>query len=678
MDQSKEPVAEESQSPVQKQSSSIKLPPTTVFAVDDIIAGRYKVVALLGRGGMGCVYRVQQIFLRKEYALKTLSPTDAGTKAETSWRRFQKEAQAASALDHPCLIKVHDFGTDDGQPFFVMDFFDGETLSERIKREGALTLETAIAVFSKICQGLSYAHSQGIVHRDIKPSNIMISRGTSLEVRIVDFGIAKFNDTEDIDLISLTKTGEVFGTPYFMSPEQCMGKSTDHRSDIYSLGCLIYESLTGAPPFFGANALMIMMQHQNDNVPSLKEASLGKSFPESLDSVIAKMMAKEPEQRYQDLLAVSADLERIRQGKEVVVSSSAVLSRLSGAPRPVFVVILFMVILLSATAYVIGRFHGAPKTVSPTITEEKPKVATARPASSSGYYSLHPDPHTRVFVFPSNPEESPGLLILAKGVHAFGSTNQADKWNRISAIGDITLDPFKPFGLRVGLEAADDVFKHFRPDELNFVCLRNVWLDPQPDTFKSLVRLVSLEALDFSETKSLTEKEIDQLNQLPKLVSVDSGNNGLTGGNWLRLKRLPQLKQLSLRALKDARLVLPRLAETATIEDLNLRDTELTPQDYDIIGKLKKLRSLDLSETGLNDELMPKLLALKHLEELTLPDHITAACIPYFKKMHLKILRSDRWLMADQDRLRAALPGCQVTSEGYTWPAASDYFGTAK
>jgi len=241
MDQSKEPVAEESQSPVQKQSSSIKLPPTTVFAVDDIIAGRYKVVALLGRGGMGCVYRVQQIFLRKEYALKTLSPTDAGTKAETSWRRFQKEAQAASALDHPCLIKVHDFGTDDGQPFFVMDFFDGETLSERFKREGALTLETAIAVFSKICQGLSYAHSQGIVHRDIKPSNIMISRGTSLEVRIVDFGIAKFNDTEDIDLISLTKTGEVFGTPYFMSPEQCMGKSTDHRSDIYSLGCLIYD-----------------------------------------------------------------------------------------------------------------------------------------------------------------------------------------------------------------------------------------------------------------------------------------------------------------------------------------------------------------------------------------------------------------------------------------------------
>lgn len=295
------------------------------FDAGQIVIGKYKVISLLGRGGIGSVYKVEQIFLSQFFALKTLNSQKA---SDQMIRRFQNEGRTASALNHPNLVKVNDFGLLEGQqPYLVMDFVDGVTLSEYLKQNGLMNLEQVVAMFAQVCLGLSYAHDQGVIHRDIKPSNIMISRtipfGDEGFVKVVDFGIAKLAYAEDGNFQALTTTGEIFGSPLYMSPEQCSGSTVDHRADIYSLGCVLFEVLAGTTPFVGPNALATMMLHQSERVPTLKEASLGKDFPPELEVLVQKMLAKSPADRYQNLGVVANDLAQIYKGAPVLGLAAA-------------------------------------------------------------------------------------------------------------------------------------------------------------------------------------------------------------------------------------------------------------------------------------------------------------------------------------------------------------------
>lgn len=205
---------------------------TSRLMPDQLVAGRYRILSLIAQGGMGAVYRAEQVFLRKQYALKTLTSGDV---SDVNWRRFQKEARAAALLDHPNLIKVHDCGLiNDDQPFFIMDLVDGVTLAQMIKTTNHLPLNTGLEIFVQACRGIGHAHSLGLVHRDIKPSNIMVANADNvaeLQVKIVDFSIAKLVATDDSESLALTKTGEVFGTPYY--PEQALGLAVEQSSDIY-------------------------------------------------------------------------------------------------------------------------------------------------------------------------------------------------------------------------------------------------------------------------------------------------------------------------------------------------------------------------------------------------------------------------------------------------------------
>ena len=301
------------------------LPTADGFVSGQVVGGKYKVVSLLGSGGIGHVYKVEQIFLHQFFALKTLNSQKA---SDQMIRRFQNEARTASSLNHPNLVKVNDFGLLEGeQPYLVMDFVDGITLSEHLKKNGVMNLEQVVACFAQVCLGLSYAHDQGIIHRDIKPSNIMISRtipfGEEGFVKVVDFGIAKLAYAEDGNFQALTTTGEIFGSPLYMSPEQCAGTAVDHRADIYSLGCVLFEVLTGTTPFVGQNALSTMMMHQSEPIPTLKEVSLGKEFPAELEVLVRKMIAKAPADRYQNLGVVANDLAQIYKGAPVLGISAA-------------------------------------------------------------------------------------------------------------------------------------------------------------------------------------------------------------------------------------------------------------------------------------------------------------------------------------------------------------------
>lgn len=280
-----------------------------------MLGGRYQVMNCIGRGGMGVVYKVKQFFLDKEFALKTISKQCL---TDTAIRRFQQEALTSFAIDHPNVIMVNDFGLlDDDTPFLVMELLDGETLGDRLKLQTRLSVDDAIALFIQVCFGMAYAHDKGIVHRDIKPNNIMILQnmpfGTEGSIKIVDFGIAKYSAREGGEVQALTRTGEIFGSPLYMSPEQCQGGTVDHRSDIYALGCVLFEALTGSPPFRADNALLTMMMHQTEHAPTLREAA-GKAFPKQLETIVAKMMAKQPSQRYQSMAAVALELAAIKGG----------------------------------------------------------------------------------------------------------------------------------------------------------------------------------------------------------------------------------------------------------------------------------------------------------------------------------------------------------------------------
>ncbi len=291
------------------------LPLTDVYKakIGCVIDKRYKIIDFIGAGGMSCVYKACHEITQKIVALKLMHKHIVNN--PQSIRRFQQEATAASRLNHQNIINIFDVGQDeDATLFMVMDFIEGESLSDLIKTLGKIPVESAINIFKQIASALDHAHNQGVVHRDIKPSNIMVftdPKSQETTVKLVDFGIAKLLPNDDSSQIKLTQTGEVFGSPLYMSPEQCTGQDLDQRSDIYSFGCIMYEALTGNPPLLGNNMLETMYKQINENPASLSGINASPQVIEKLDGIIFKAMAKDVEKRYSSCHQIYNELTEI-------------------------------------------------------------------------------------------------------------------------------------------------------------------------------------------------------------------------------------------------------------------------------------------------------------------------------------------------------------------------------
>ncbi|HEY9685133.1 MAG TPA: protein kinase [Oculatellaceae cyanobacterium] len=281
------------------------------IAAGQLISEKYRVVEFIGHGAAGFVYKVEQVFLLRKFALKLFDGRNTGN----AIIRFQKEAQMSGQLNHPNLVRATDFGVINGdQPFLVMDLVDGPALDLLLKTRGVLSVSDVSSIMRPVCLALEYAHEKGLVHRDIKPGNIMLDGHSEASLgtpKVVDFGIAKL--LQDTGL-NLTRTGEVFGTPLYMSPEQCAGHSVDARSDIYSLGCVLYELLTGAPPFRGAGVVETVSMHMYSKPLSLREASLGRPIPDAYEYIVQKMLSKDPADRYQNCGQLFQDLTAADMG----------------------------------------------------------------------------------------------------------------------------------------------------------------------------------------------------------------------------------------------------------------------------------------------------------------------------------------------------------------------------
>jgi serine/threonine protein kinase len=291
-----------------------------ILPAGTVIEGKYDILGCIGSGGMGSVYRAKHRTLNRDVAIKVMKPDYARNREAVE--RFRREAQLCAMVEHPNSIRVFDHGVQDGMCFLVMELLHGQTLGDRLTQRGALPPGEVAVVGERILQVLALLHRKGIVHRDLKPDNIFFAVDPDQDddeeltetVKLLDFGIAKQADTAG----PVTNTGAIVGTPFYMSPEQCEGRTVDNRSDIYSLGVILFEMLAGKPPFGGSNLLGVLFQHVNNPPPSLRERA--PSVPDAMVAVVNRMLEKLPEQRFQKAseaaaaLCAAAGIERAASG----------------------------------------------------------------------------------------------------------------------------------------------------------------------------------------------------------------------------------------------------------------------------------------------------------------------------------------------------------------------------
>jgi len=291
--------------------------PLNCINTDPVLRTRYDQLEELAAGGMGVIYKAHDIADNQIVAIKTMH---LHVMTPRTVERFRIECTATSKLSHANIVVIHDYGIAlSGQPYLVMDYLQGESLDELFKRGVTLESSSFFSIFSQVCQALLHAHQRSILHRDIKPGNIMLAPDQSgqFHVTVLDFGIARLIDDEEYEAHKMTKTGDVIGSPAYMSPEQARGARVDQRSDVYSLGCVMYEALTGVPPFFGKTSLETMLMHKTDVPLPMSEASLGKRLDAQLEKFVFRLLEKNPDDRYQSMADIDRDLLLLKTGRSI-------------------------------------------------------------------------------------------------------------------------------------------------------------------------------------------------------------------------------------------------------------------------------------------------------------------------------------------------------------------------
>jgi eukaryotic-like serine/threonine-protein kinase len=293
-----------------------------------LLGGRYELDGIVGRGGMAEVYRARDIRLDRIVAIKTLRADLA--RDQIFQARFRREAQSAASLNHPSIVAVYDTGEDMATgvpvPYIVMEFVDGRTVRDLLQDGHRLLPERSLEIIDGVLRALDYSHQAGIVHRDIKPGNVMVTRNG--DVKVMDFGIARaMSDAQ----ATMTQTAQVIGTAQYLSPEQARGERVDSRSDLYSTGCLLYELLTGRPPFTGDSPVAIAYQHVREN--PIPPSRVDPDVPAWADAIVLKAMAKSPADRYQTAADMRADLQRAASGMPVAAALPTRVDMYQGTQR---------------------------------------------------------------------------------------------------------------------------------------------------------------------------------------------------------------------------------------------------------------------------------------------------------------------------------------------------------
>ena len=331
--------------------------------VGEVLSGRYELEELIGTGGMSSVYRAHDQLLDRKVALKVLHQQYAGD--EEYVERFRREARSVATLSHPNIVTVIDRGEHGDRQFIVFEYVEGENLKRLIERRGPAPVSTALELAMQIARGLSFAHQQGLIHRDVKPQNVLMNGDG--QAKVTDFGIARSLDVKH----GMTQTGTVLGTSDYIAPEQAQGQRVDEHTDVYSLGVVLYELLTGEVPFPGENFVAVAMRHINEEPPSIRDKR--PDVPVRVEAAVHRAMAKDPEARFQTMAEFCEELEAClaeeqgTQGTQVIAPAPprrrpARARRRGMSPWPLILVLLALIAIGAAVAYF--SVHGAPNWAS--------------------------------------------------------------------------------------------------------------------------------------------------------------------------------------------------------------------------------------------------------------------------------------------------------------------------
>jgi serine/threonine protein kinase len=495
--------------------------------IGTILSEKYRILEQIGSGGMSVVYKARDELLNRPVAIKFL----AGNVDPQSLARFQREGIAACRLDDPHVINIHELNlSPDLKPYLVMDYVEGEPLSSLLGREAPLPLSRALGIITQIAEALDHAHSRGIIHRDIKPSNIILARNAQNRdfVKLLDFGIAKLKTTE-MEMQGLTKTGEVFGSPLYMSPEQCLGREVDARGDIYSLACMFYEMLSGNPPLVGDNCFQTMRKHTDEKPITLSQIDLANDVPPAVENIVMRCLEKDPEARYQtvqELLdALTQAAKPAPTPRPIAPSRVRVVTAPTTSHRGTAINLAAGVAIgaLATAGVLYHQYHSMP---SPVVTSQSTPPTQMAPAPSSS-----PDKQTRRTDVKSpdhSHEHSAKTIPIVKPAEAATKPIEKHPVKVATALLPVVAPPEKA---KPKPKASHDGFAYLPPPESKTTAARNI---------KSAVPK-GKPNLNAELKKAQLQDQVDRtLNQVEK----EAGQENYSGAEGDLIKLLPSAASL--------------------------------------------------------------------------------------------------------------------------------------
>lgn len=620
----------------------------TSSATSAVFAEKYEILNEIGSGGMGTVYRVRQIMINKICALKVI-PADSLNDVLIS--RFQREAKMMASLDHVNLGRVFDFGIFQNQPYMVMEYVDGIPLNKQIS-EGVLQPEEAIDIFGQVLEALSHAHKKNVLHRDVKPSNIMImllnpnAQSETARVHraiLLDFGIAKkFDNDEDASVAetsktqALTRTGEMIGSPLYMSPEQAHGEKMTERSDLYSVGCSLFECLTGTPPFVGKSTVDTLIQHMEKPAPTLKEASLGKDFPAGLERVVHTLLAKNPQDRYQSADEARRALALCLTSGAQALEPSSVKPQHAISPKLMLLGAVSLITTISIVAYLTTQGeHSLRESALPpegadaiqldktaiavvngifTEDEKKQKLKRQKSKEDSGTDEEEDEDDEDPIRYKLEDEK----LLSAEKI--IGNESVLTLRGRKLSREDVRLIEQNKNIQVLGLVSATYPHEMLGRLSSKVRVLRLSDTNLTDDDLKNVGKNIYLNVL-LTNANPVTNKGLRHLTQLKFLWMLDIGNTQIDATGIRELRQLPSLAQLSVKnsiSMDDD--AAKEISALVGLRSLNMSQTKVSGKGISQLAHIPMLVTLFLVSNrlgakdlaGLKDCIGLKTLVLTH------------------------------------------------------------------
>lgn len=623
------------------------LPQEEILQMSD----RYDHLGSLGSGGMSVVYKARDKNLDRVVAIKQLI---SQVSSEKMVLRFQREACAYAALKHPNIVNVFDFGFDEeNRPFLVMDFLEGQTLDEFLAERGPLSIPEALEIFIQILDGLSHAHAKGIVHRDLKPANVMIQRiGTSerIQVKLMDFGIAKVK-VKDPQAAWQTQTGQVMGSVLYMSPEQSSSSTNvDGRSDLYAVGCMLFEMLTGAPPFRGDTMMETVTKHRHEQPPSMIDLlpkpesakSIGSSeeFNLDMEAITLAAMEKDPEDRYQSASDMRADLLCVQENwnkTHPIESTKADVTSRHSRTRLVAVASIAAMLLSVGGVLTYANLNQKKAVVTTQVDPNSFRSKSRDYFTDFQNNTFGLSPETSLSSL-EHPDSVKGLVV-----GQFRGRAKVSKEEEV-AIVQLYSNRFD------GLE---------RLRNLRTLMIWNLQITPQlVERIASMKSLTKVSIVDtpvphniisvLSRLPNLSNLELKMCNVRPddlvdlvkitrmKRVQFDDNNDIGSGNGLAPLSKLKHLDYVGLNNIHLSDQGVSYLCNLPDLQSLILERAELTPAGCKLLWRLPRLIWLDLKYSPTVDDRSVKVLAgLRNLENLDLRgcEKVTDKSVPYLCQM---------------------------------------------